>query len=451
MSSVILYFQVHQPYRLRRYSYFEISRKHNYFNEELNAFVLRKVAAKCYIPANRVLLRLIRRYEGAFRVAFSLTGIAVEQMERYAPEALDSFVELAQTGCVEFLGETYYHSLAALYNRQEFVEQVRQHSDLMQNLFHCRPRVFRNTELIYNDEIGNLAAELGYRGIIAEGVDDVLQWRSPNHIYNVPGRDVKVLMKNYALSDDIAFRFSNQAWHSYPLTGPKFASWVHNLSGQADVLNLFMDYETFGEHQWEATGIFEFLEHMPAEVMAGNGWDFCTPSEALDRYNSFSEISFPRLTSWADLERDLSAWRGNRIQAAALARIYSYSRCLLEAGDKEALHLWRLLQTSDHFYYMCTKMFEDGDVHAYFSPYESPYDAFIYYMNILRDFELHYLDRRLVEDRPTLTLHEMNGSPRPYQLENPFEGVQFVENGNGGNGGASPRSPESVPCPKAMT
>ena len=424
MSSVVLYFQVHQPYRLRRYSYFEISRKHDYFNEELNAFVLRKVAAKCYIPANRVLLRLIRRYDGAFRVAFSLTGLAVEQMERYAPEALDSFVELAQTGCVEFLGETYYHSLASLYDRREFTDQVSRHSELMRNLFGCTPRVFRNTELIYSDEIGNLVADMGYKAVIAEGADDVLEWRSPNHVYSVPGRNLRLLMKNYSLSDDIAFRFSNQAWHSYPLTAPKFASWVHRLTDQAEVLNLFMDYETFGEHQWEATRIFEFLEHLPEEVMASDSWDFSTPSEVADRYPVFSDISFPRLTSWADLERDLSAWRGNRIQAAALARIYSYSRSLLEAGDREALHIWRLLQTSDHFYYMCTKMFEDGDVHAYFSPYESPYDAFIYYMNILRDFELHYLDRRLVTQAPTVMTQEVDGdlTLRPEDLENFEEG-----------------------------
>ncbi|NMC62756.1 MAG: alpha-amylase [SAR324 cluster bacterium] len=423
MSSVVLYFQVHQPYRLRRYSYFEISKKHDYFNDELNAFVLRKVAAKCYIPANRVLLRLIRRYQGAFRVAFSLTGLAIEQMERYAPEALDSFVELAQTGCVEFLGETYYHSLAALYDRREFVDQVQRHAELMENLFHYSPKVFRNTELIYSNEIGVLASQLGYKAVIAEGVDEVLGGRSPNHIYTVPGIGLPVLMKNYGLSDDIAFRFSNQAWHSYPLTAPKFASWVHQLSGQAEILNLFMDYETFGEHQWEATGIFEFLEHLPGEVMQSSEWDFDTPSGVVDRYGACSEINFPRLTSWADLERDLSAWRGNRIQTAALGRIYSYGKALVEAGNAEALHIWRLLQTSDHFYYMCTKMFEDGDVHSYFSPYESPYDAFIYYMNILRDFELTYLDKRLVETIPTLGVDEINPSAaKPHQLENPFEG-----------------------------
>lgn len=428
MPSVVLYFQVHQPYRLRRYSYFEISKKHDYFNEELNSFVLRKVAAKCYIPANRVLLRLIRRYEGAFRIAFSITGLAIEQMERYAPEALDSFVELAQTGCVEFLSETYYHSLASLYDRQEFVEQVRKHTQLTQDLFHYTPKVFRNTELIYNNEIGHLVSDLGYKAVIAEGVDEILGERSPNHVYSVPGRNTRVLMKNYALSDDIAFRFSNQAWHLYPLTAPKFASWVHNLRGQPELLNLFMDYETFGEHQWEATGIFEFLEHLPEEVMKYDGWDFCTPSEAVDRYQPRSAMDFPRLTSWADLERDLSAWRGNRIQAAALGRIYSYSKSLLNAGDREALHLWRLLQTSDHFYYMCTKMFEDGDVHAYFSPYESPYDAFIYFMNILRDFELTYLDRRLVETSPTLRVDEISAlSAKPDQLENPFEGYEDLQ------------------------
>ena len=407
MSSLVFYFQVHQPYRLRRYSFFEVSERHDYFNEELNAFVLRKVAAKCYIPANRVLLRLIDRYQGAFRVAFSLTGIAIEQMERYAPEALDSFVELARTGCVEFLGETYYHSLAALYDAQEFRAQVQKHAELMEHLFRRRPTVFRNTELIYSDDIGNLVADMGYKAMITEGVDEILGSRTPNRVYKVPGRDMRLLLKNYGLSDDIAFRFSNQAWHSYPLTAPKFASWLHRLEDQAEVMNLFMDYETFGEHQWEATGIFDFLEHLPEEVMKDGKWDFCTPSEAVDRYQPSSEISYPRITSWADVERDLSAWRGNRIQAAALARLFSYSSRLLDAGDPGALHLWRLLQTSDHFYYMCTKMFEDGDVHAYFSPYESPYDAFIYYMNVLRDFEQTYLDNRLIEVLPPPSLEEI--------------------------------------------
>lgn len=445
MSSVVLYFQVHQPYRLRRYSYFEIGKRHDYFNDELNAFVLRKVATKCYLPANRVLLRLINKFQGAFRIAFSITGLAIEQMEEYAPEALDSFVELARTGCVEFLGETYYHSLSSLYDRTEFIEQVQQHGRLMESLFHAKPSVFRNTELIYNNEIGNQVGALGYKAVISEGVDEILGGRSPNHLYTVPGRDTRVLLKNYALSDDIAFRFSNQAWHSYPLTAPKFASWVHRLSGEAEVMNLFMDYETFGEHQWEATGIFEFLEHMPEEIMKG-GWDFCTPSEAVDRYQPYSEIDFPRLTSWADLERDITAWRGNRIQAAALSRIYAYGRSMLEAGDKEALHVWRMLQTSDNFYYMCTKMFEDGDVHAYFSPYESPYDAFIYFMNILRDFEIHYLDRRLIEASPIMGLHELSDTEEELSvLEDAFAGIPAPEDqdGNGSKEAVVPAPQDS--------
>ena len=437
MSSVVFYFQVHQPYRLNRYSYFDIGWNHDYFDESLDREVVQKVSEKCYIPTNRTLLRMIQRFNGAFKIAFSLTGISIEQMEKYAPHALDSFVELANTGCVEFLGETYYHSLASLYDRDEFMEQVESHKRLMQNLFHQTPTVFRNTELIYNNEIGRLLGDLGYKAIIAEGVDDVLGWRTPNHVFTVPGRDTRLLLKNYSLSDDIAFRFSNTAWAQYPLTPDKFAACIHRLNGQADVLNLFMDYETFGEHQWAETGIFDFLEALPSAVMSG-GWDFCTPSEAVQRYQPVSDIDFYRLTSWADLERDVSAWRGNRIQSAALGRIYSYSRGLLNAGNKEALHIWRKLQTSDHFYYMCTKMFEDGDVHAYFSPFESPYDAFIYFMNILRDFEITYLDKRLMALPPTMVVREVSMGANPGTVENPFAGFAASENGNG-NGNGMPK------------
>lgn len=393
MPSVCFYFQVHQPYRLRRYSFFDVGKSHDYFDDDRNRVILQKVAQKCYVPTNKLMLELVRRYGGAFRIAYSITGVAIEQMKRYAPEVLDSFIELAETGCVEFLGETYYHSLAAVFDVTEFKEQVEEHSRLMQRLFGRKPSVFRNTELIYSNDVGALAAELGYKGIVAEGVDDVLQWRSPNYLYSVPGTEVRLLLKNYRLSDDIAFRFSNRGWECYPLTADKFASWVHAVSGAGDTVNLFMDYETFGEHQWESTGIFEFMRHLPELILKKSDWNFVTPSELVDKYPSRAELPFHRITSWADVDRDLTAWRGNRMQESALQQIYELGPALRYAGDFDALHTWRKLLTSDHFYYMCTKWFADGDVHAYFSPYDSPYEAFIYYMNALRDFRGYYLSR----------------------------------------------------------
>lgn len=386
MPSVCFYFQVHQPFRLRRYSYFHSSQQYDYFDEEKNKQILQKVAHKCYLPTNRLMLKLIDRFQGRFKISYAVTGVAIEQMERYCPEALQTFIDLSKTGCVEFVGETYYHSLAALYDPEDFKEQVKKHGRLMRGLFGQSPAVFRNTELIYSDEIGRMVADLGYKAMIAEGVDDVLGWRSPNFLYTVPGTDMRLLLKNYRLSDDIAFRFSNRGWESYPLTADKFANWVHRISGSGDMVNLFMDYETFGEHQWESTGIFDFLEHMPEAILRHGDWSFLTPSEVVGRYPSVADLSFHRVTSWADIDRDLTAWRGNRMQHSALDQIYELGQLVRERDDPAVYDCWRKLLTSDHFYYMCTKWFADGDVHAYFSPYESPYEAFINFMNVLRDF-----------------------------------------------------------------
>lgn len=400
MPSVCFYFQVHQPFRVKRYSYFQIARDHIYFDDIRNREIMEKVARKCYLPTNAALKSLIDRYGGAFRVAYSITGVAIEQMRLYSPETLKSFEELAKTGAVEFVNETYYHSLASVYDREEFGAQVARHRELMRELFGQTPRVFRNTELIYSDDVGEIVASLGFDGIIAEGADDILGWRSPNFLYAVPksrtnGREVKLLLKNYRLSDDIAFRFSNRGWAEWPLTSEKFASWVHQVSGNGDSVNLFMDYETFGEHQWSDTGIFEFLAHLPEKILAKGDWNFKTPSQVLDTYPARAELSYHRLTSWADMERDLTAWRGNRMQFCALDKAYAFGKELKEAvkelPNREALiDTWRKLLTSDHFYYMCTKWFSDGDVHAYFSPYESPYEGFLNYMNVLRDFGARY-------------------------------------------------------------
>lgn len=393
MPSICFYFQVHQPYRLKNCTYVNKGKIHDYFDEEKNRQIMQKVAAKSYIPTNKLILKLIRKHGGAFRVAYSITGVAIEQMQRYAPEALDSFRELVDTGCVELIGETYYHSLASIYDRDEFKAQVKLHSDLMKQMFGQTPTIFRNTELIYNDDIGRLAGEMGFKAIIAEGCDDVLDWRSPNFVYKVPGSDTRLLLKNYSLSDDIAFRFSNRGWSDFPLTADKFANWVHRISGCGETVNLFMDYETFGEHQWESTGIFNFLEHMPDAIFSHPHWSFMTPSETIERYRPMADLPFHRLTSWADVGRDITAWRGNRMQHSALEQAFAIGKEMRLAGDTYALDIWRKLLTSDHFYYMCTKWFADGDVHAYFSPYESPYDAFINYMNAFGDFRRYYPEK----------------------------------------------------------
>jgi alpha-amylase len=387
MTSVCFYFQVHQPFRIRRFSFFDSAKNGGYFDERGNGEILQKVARKCYLPTNELMFDLIKRHKGAFRIAYSISGVTLEQFELYSPETLDSFKRLADTGCVEFLGETYYHSLSAVFDEKEFKAQVALHNDAMKTHFGVRPSVFRNTELIYEDRIGQLVADLGYSAAIAEGADDILDWRSPNYVYQAPNSDLALLLKNYRLSDDIAFRFSNRGWKDYPLTADKFARWVHNLSGAGETVNLFMDYETFGEHQWESTGIFDFMNHLPDLILSHPDWNFATPSEVVDRCGPVAPLSYPRLTSWADVDRDLTAWHGNRMQRSALHEIYGLSGLVHATGDKQVLDTWRRLQTSDHFYYMCTKWFADGDVHSYFSPYESPYDAFVNFKNVLKDFK----------------------------------------------------------------
>ena len=382
MASVCFYFQVHQPFRLRRYSVFDSD--NDYFDEYKNREICRKVARKCYLPANRLMLRLIERFEGRFKISYSITGVFLEQLERYAPEVLSTFHALAQTGCVEFLAETYYHSLSFLYSREEFAEQVRKHRVKMRELLGQECQVFRNTELIYNNDLAHFISGLGFKGVVCEGADHILGYRSPNFLHTPAGCDsIKLLMKNYRLSDDIAFRFSNRDWKEWPLTASKFARWVSDVNGNGNVVNLFMDYETLGEHQWEDTGIFDFLEHVPAEVLQHPDNNFMTPSETIETYDSVGEIDIPHMISWADTERDLSAWLGNAMQSNALYELYRMEQRVKQTGDEEIIHDWRRLQTSDHFYYMCTKWFADGDVHKYFNPYDSPYDSYINFMNVM--------------------------------------------------------------------
>ncbi len=387
MASVCFYFQVHQPFRLRHYTVFD--RSPRYFDEFKNASICRKVANKCYLPTNRLLLDVIRRNEGRFRIAFSLTGVVIEQFQKYCPEVMSTFDALADTGCVEFLAETYYHSLSFLYSRDDFLEQINKHTDTMERLFGQNVRVFRNTELIYNNRLAEIIESVDrFDGIITEGADHILGHRNSNFVYRPVGCNrLRLLLKNYSLSDDIAFRFGNRNWKEYPLMADKFAGWINKVNGNGQVVNLFMDYETFGEHQWQDTGIFDFMRHLPEEILKHPDNDFKTPSEVIDAFEPVDVIDVPHIISWADMERDLSAWLGNAMQSNALHEVYKLEKLVKQTCNQELLDDWRKLQTSDHFYYMCTKYFSDGDVHKYFNPYESPYDSYINFMNVLNNLK----------------------------------------------------------------
>jgi len=388
MASVCFYFQAHQPMRFSHYTVFD--KHHNYFDEQGNAAICRKVANKCYLPANRLMLKLIRKHQGRFKIAYGITGVLLEQIISFAPEVMSTFDALAETGCVEFLGETYYHSLSFLYSKEDFLEQVEKHYSTIESYFGQRPRVFRNTELIYNNELAKFIDSLGlFDAIITEGADHILGYRSPNFVYRPRGCEkLKLLLKNYSLSDDIAFRFSNRDWKQWPLTADKFAKWVNKVNGNGNVVNLFMDYETFGEHQWKDTGIFDFLKQLPDEILKHPDNDFKTPTEVVNSYPSMDEVDVPNLISWADTERDTSAWIGNAMQSNAIHELYRIEDEIKKTADKKIIEDWRKLQISDHFYYMCTKWFADGDVHKYFNPYDSPYDAYINYMNILSNLKM---------------------------------------------------------------
>lgn len=386
MVSVCMYFQVHQPFRLCKYRIFDISHTHDYFDEHTNSTILRKVAQKCYIPANELMLRLIRKHP-QFRLAYSFSGTVLEQLEKYAPETLSSFQQLVNTGRVELLGETYYHSLASLFSEKEFTRQVALHRKKIGELFNTRSVIFRNTELIASNRIAQLAYDMGFKGILTEGWDPILAGRSPNFTYHMKGSSLPVLLKNYHLSDDVAFRFSSREWKEHPLTSDKYARWISAANGNGNIINLFMDYETLGEHQWAETGIFPFMESLPEELLKHPHNDFVTPSEAIARYPPQDELDIPCPISWADTERDLSAWTGNKMQQAALRKLYELELPVFASGNRSIINDWRKLQTSDHFYYMCTKWFNDGDVHKYFNPYDNPYECFISFMNIINDFK----------------------------------------------------------------
>ena len=387
MKTVCLYFQVHQPWRLKVYRFFNIGKDHNYLDDFTNRAIMQKVARQCYLPMNALLLKLIKENKGAFKCSFSITGSAVEQFRAYAPEVLDSFRALAETGCVEFLAETYSHSLAALSSKEDFVEQVKLHTKMIKEEFGKKPVAFRNTELIYSDEIGSMVSELGFKTVLAEGAKHVMGWKSPDYIYtNAIDNRLRVLLRNYKLSDDIAFRFSNQGWDQYPLTADKFAQWIADENGE--VINLFMDYETFGEHQKATTGIFDFMKALPKAVLKKGDICFSTVSEAAKASQPVGVLHCPHVMSWADEERDVTAWLGNELQNEAFSKLYALKDKVKSLKNADFDYVWNFMQTSDHFYYMATKWLSDGDVHSYFNPYGSSYEAFINYMNVLSDFEI---------------------------------------------------------------
>ena len=396
-KAIVLYLHVHQPYRIRHYTVFDTAARHDYFDAEdgdpaNNERILKKVAEKSYLPANRRLLQLLND-NPQFKLSLSMSGVVIEQLERWSPEALESFKDLVATGRVEILAETYHHSLAFFYSRPEFEIQVDMHRRKIEEVFGQTPQVFRNTELSYNNELAQWADQAGYKGILTEGWDPILEWRSPNHVYRPAGTEnIRLLMKNYRLSDDIAFRFGDRGWKEWPLTADKFAHWMSE-DHDATNIDLFMDYETFGEHQWEESGVFDFLEHLPKQWLKTDGNTFMTASETIAAYEPVGEISVPHIITWADTERDLSAWLGNAMQSSSIQALYDLGDQIIGTGDWALIEDWRRLQTSDHFYYMCTKWFNDGDIHAYFSPYGTPYEGYINFMNVYRDLQARLAEK----------------------------------------------------------
>lgn len=388
-KTLCLYFQVHQPVRLRKYHFFDIGKDHDYYDDFANRSITRKVAERCYLPANRMMLDLIGKYGKNFKVSFSISGVAIEQFRQYAPEVIESFKALAATGCVEFMAETYSHSLASLVDEEEFKNEVKQHSDLMKELFGVKPVTFRNTELVYSDNIGDMVARMGYTTMLTEGAKHVLGWKSPNFVYaNSINPKLKLLLKNFRLSDDIAFRFSDRSWNEWPLTADKYVAWLNRTAQDEEIVNLFMDYETLGEHQGGETGIFDFFANLPDQVFAASDFEFLTPKEVAAKHQPVAPLHVPYAISWADEERDLTAWLGNELQLEAFEELYKMRTKVKALKNKVITHDFDCLQASDHFYYMCTKLFSDGDIHKYFTPYATPYEAFINYMNVLSDFIL---------------------------------------------------------------
>ena len=398
-KSICLYFQVHQPNRLRLYRFFDIGKDSHYYDDFANRTILRRVAQKCYLPMNALLLELIEANKGAFKVAFSISGSVLEQFDRYAPEVIESFRKLAQTGNVEFLSETYYHSLASLASPIEFKNQVLKHKAAIEHYFGVTPKAFRNTELIYSDAIGEMVYDMGFKTMLTEGAKHVLGWKSPNFVYScAQAKNLKLLLKNSSLSDDIAFRFSDRNWQDWPLTGEKYLSWIKASAQNDEIVNLFMDYETFGEHQKAASGIFDFMKFFPEVVLNDGEFEFVTPTQAAKKHRPVAELDVMDPISWADEERDVTAWLGNELQNDAFNKLNDQAEKLALLNDEALWSDFGHLQESDHFYYMCTKFFSDGAVHKYFNPYDTPYEACLNYMNVLSDFILRVDDPISISD-----------------------------------------------------
>ena len=412
-KSICLYFQVHQPTRLRLYRFFDIGKDSHYYDDFANRTILRRVAQKCYLPMNQLMLDLIKQNKGKFKICYSISGSALEQFQRFAPEVIASFKALADTGKVEFLAETYYHSLASLASESEFRHQVLKHAAKIEELFGVKPTAFRNTELIYSNSIGEMVYDMGYKTMLTEGARHIMGWQSPNYVYTGETQPkLKLLLRNYNLSDDIAFRFSNKGWNMYPLTAEKYVNWMKESAKEGDIVNLFMDYETFGEHQSAESGIFEFMKALPAAVLSDGTFGFVTPSEAAKKIKPVSDISVEDPISWADEERDLTAWLGNELQSEAFKKVYAMTEKLSIVNDAELWEDFGHLQESDHFYYMCTKFFSDGEVHKYFNPYDTPYEAFINYMNVISDFQIRLDEKRAALDVKEAAVEELGNSKR---------------------------------------
>lgn len=415
-KAICFYFQVHQPFRLKRYRFFDLGHDHYYYDDYTNESIMRKVAEKCYLPANEIILELLLRNKGKFKITFSLTGLVIDQFRLYAPEVLESFKRLAETGFVEFLAETESHSLVSIKSRTEFEQQVNEHRAMMKEFLGVETTSFRNTELIYSDQIGSWVADMGFKSILTEGAKHVLGWKSPNYLYcNAINPRLKVLLRNFVLSDDIAFRFSNKSWSEWPLTTDKYASWLNKLAPKSELINVFLDYETFGEHNPKETGIFDFLHHLPGSILKKTPYRFMTPTEVVDYLQPVSAISVPSPISWADEERDITAWHGNELQVAALDKLYDLSDKVNRCEDRQIKKDWEYLQASDHFYYMATKFFSDGAVHAYFNPYDTPYDAFMNYMNVLSDFEIR-LNRCIPDNTEQKEVSNLNSLIREKEM-----------------------------------
>ena len=396
MRFINLCFQVHQPYRLRTYRFFNIGHDHQYYDDFQNRMIIRRVAERSYLPANKLMMDLIREYGSSFKVSFSISGPAMEQLLQYAPEVIHGFQELAATGCVEFTGETYAHSLASLGSRDEFIRQVIKHRDRIKDLFGQHTSTFRNTELIFNDKIAREVAELGFSSMLTEGAKHVLGWKSPNFLYcSAANPKLKLLLRNFRLSDDIIFRFSNRAWSEWPITAEKFVDWLKKFPANEEVVNLFLNYETLGEQQWKETGIFDFFNKLPKQLFTHSNYHFATPLELCNALQPVAPVSVLFPISWADEEKDLTAWLGNELQDEAFGKLYEIEKLIQHTMLPDLWRDWERLQTSDHFYYMCTKWFSDGEVHKYFNPYASPYEAFINYMNVLSDFFIRLEEKRL--------------------------------------------------------